>query len=367
MTTLRQIEANQRNAQRSTGPRTEEGKEQSRRNALTHGMTGAGIVLAEDVEEAIHERFEQWAQEFGPATPYQRFLVEQIALNSVRLEQCSRQEIYERGQLSLRASCCWYDDRKLVAEQLAQGLARRPALVAKQLERTVQGCDWLLERWEALGRILARNGDWSAAERSLALDLLGTPADLRDDTSRLVDGLNEVVRNQVERLNARREDLVVLDEREREQTYLGRSVEPDARLVKTRRYEAQIRRSLQWSMAQYFRVTLGVGLSSPTLGFPVPAEAEADTEPETTPEPEPEPEEAMARGASMGAPIDTTLRAEPDRFDTLDAEVAIGPLAPDHAPRPAPRLVSSSGFLASALAPTPAGNRRARRARARRA
>ncbi len=41
------ILANQRNAQRSTGPKTPEGKEQSRRNALKHGLTGAGVVLPE--------------------------------------------------------------------------------------------------------------------------------------------------------------------------------------------------------------------------------------------------------------------------------------------------------------------------------
>ena len=38
MATERQIEANQRNAQLSTGPRTDEGKAQSRANAIKHGM-----------------------------------------------------------------------------------------------------------------------------------------------------------------------------------------------------------------------------------------------------------------------------------------------------------------------------------------
>ncbi len=39
MTSLRQLEANRRNALRSTGPRTENGKQQSRRNAIKHGLT----------------------------------------------------------------------------------------------------------------------------------------------------------------------------------------------------------------------------------------------------------------------------------------------------------------------------------------
>jgi hypothetical protein len=373
MTTLRQIEANRKNSLLSTGPRTEEGKEQSRRNALKHGLTGEGVVLAEDVEEAIQERYEQWAKEFTPATPYQRFLVEQIALNSVRLSQCSGQEIYERGQLSLRASICWDDDRRLLAEQLGQNLSKRPALVARQLERTPQGCDWLRERWEALGRILDKNGEWSVAERSLALDLLGTPIDLREDSARLVGDLNTVVRQEVDRLEARKEQLGPLDERERRQTFSGKSVEPDARLLKTRRYEAQIRRALSWSMAQYFRVTLGYGLSSPSLGFPVPertadsgqppltgAEAagvrapvsgvpDAVVEPERPIAPEPEPE------------LEPEPEPEPDLFATRDSIVPSPLKVADFAPS---RLASAQGPIASALATPTSGNRRSRRARA---
>ncbi len=42
-----QIRANRENAARSTGPKTDEGKERSRANALKHGLTGGGIVLPE--------------------------------------------------------------------------------------------------------------------------------------------------------------------------------------------------------------------------------------------------------------------------------------------------------------------------------
>ena len=44
MTSFRQIEANRRNALRSTGPKTEEGKQQSRRNALRHGLTAETVI-----------------------------------------------------------------------------------------------------------------------------------------------------------------------------------------------------------------------------------------------------------------------------------------------------------------------------------
>jgi hypothetical protein len=44
MTSFRQIEANRANALRSTGPRTEDGKRQSRRNALRHGLTAETVI-----------------------------------------------------------------------------------------------------------------------------------------------------------------------------------------------------------------------------------------------------------------------------------------------------------------------------------
>lgn len=52
MTSFRQIEANRRNAQLSTGPITEDGKRKSRQNAVRHGLTAETIIDAlEDAED----------------------------------------------------------------------------------------------------------------------------------------------------------------------------------------------------------------------------------------------------------------------------------------------------------------------------
>src|ERR1700685_955978 len=50
MTSFKQIEANRRNAQKSTGPITHEGKLQSRCNAVRHGLTAETVIGA--LEEA---------------------------------------------------------------------------------------------------------------------------------------------------------------------------------------------------------------------------------------------------------------------------------------------------------------------------
>jgi hypothetical protein len=52
MTSWRQFQANRLNALKSTGPRTEEGKRISRRNAVRHGLTAETVIDAlEDTED----------------------------------------------------------------------------------------------------------------------------------------------------------------------------------------------------------------------------------------------------------------------------------------------------------------------------
>jgi hypothetical protein len=58
MTSFRQIQANRRNAELSTGPVTEDGKRRSRQNAVRHGLTAETVIDAlEDAEDyAAFER-----------------------------------------------------------------------------------------------------------------------------------------------------------------------------------------------------------------------------------------------------------------------------------------------------------------------
>jgi hypothetical protein len=79
MTSFRQVVANQRNAQKSTGPKTEEGKRQSRRNAIRHGLCAETVIeTVEDIED--YRAFEATIiADFDAETAVERELVLRLA------------------------------------------------------------------------------------------------------------------------------------------------------------------------------------------------------------------------------------------------------------------------------------------------
>jgi hypothetical protein len=79
MTSLRQIEANRRNALKSTGPKTEAGKEQSRCNAYRHGLTAETVITClDDLED--YKVFEATIiADYEPETAVERELVLRLA------------------------------------------------------------------------------------------------------------------------------------------------------------------------------------------------------------------------------------------------------------------------------------------------
>jgi hypothetical protein len=86
------ILANRANAQRSTGPKTPEGKERSRANSLKHGLTGEGIVLPEGDAAEVERLTGSFMAELRPSGDMGRVLVRRIATLAVRMERGVAQE-----------------------------------------------------------------------------------------------------------------------------------------------------------------------------------------------------------------------------------------------------------------------------------
>ena len=100
MTSFRQIEANRRNAQFSTGPVTEEGKKTSRQNAVRHGLTAETVINAlEDAED--YAAFEMAVTaDYDAQSAVERELVLRLASLLWRLRRATA---IESGLLKIQA------------------------------------------------------------------------------------------------------------------------------------------------------------------------------------------------------------------------------------------------------------------------
>jgi hypothetical protein len=101
MTSFRQFEANRRNARKSTGPITQEGKERSRCNAVRHGLTAETVIGAlEDAED--YKAFEATIiADYDAQSTVERELVLRLANLLWRLRRATT---IETGLFEIQAS-----------------------------------------------------------------------------------------------------------------------------------------------------------------------------------------------------------------------------------------------------------------------
>jgi len=93
-----QVEANRRNAQQSTGPRTETGKKTSSLNALRHGLTSRVVVLPSEDLAAYKTFSAEFLADLAPATFAERQCAQTIIDTQWRL---NRVRSIEEGMLAL--------------------------------------------------------------------------------------------------------------------------------------------------------------------------------------------------------------------------------------------------------------------------
>jgi hypothetical protein len=87
MASEKQIAANQRNAQLSTGPKTDSGRNASRMNAYTHGLTGQ-LDFRTPEEQAAHDKFcSGIVSSLTPADGVERQFAQSVAEDHWRLNK----------------------------------------------------------------------------------------------------------------------------------------------------------------------------------------------------------------------------------------------------------------------------------------
>ena len=89
MTSFRQIETNRRNARKSTGPITEEGKRRSRCNAVRHGLTAETVIGALEDAEDYNAFQAAVAASFDAETAVERELILRLASLLWRLRRAT--------------------------------------------------------------------------------------------------------------------------------------------------------------------------------------------------------------------------------------------------------------------------------------
>ena len=111
MSSSAQIDANQRNSQKSTGPRSSQGKAAMRFNALKTGMHAQSQVIPGEDAAELEALTEDYRRQFPPETPLELGLVEEIVaahwqLRRLRTIEASlwREEMAEDSNLA-RAYC----------------------------------------------------------------------------------------------------------------------------------------------------------------------------------------------------------------------------------------------------------------------
>ncbi len=88
----KQKEANRQNAQHSCGPKTPEGKQAVRLNAVTFGLRARSLLIAGEDPEEYAQLWGELAMEWQPKTKSERLYVEQMSTSQWLLARIAKGE-----------------------------------------------------------------------------------------------------------------------------------------------------------------------------------------------------------------------------------------------------------------------------------
>ncbi len=92
MATQSQIDANRRNAQKSTGPTTPEGRAAVRHNALKHGLTSEVLIPTDEDQPEFDRLCNAFETESQPIGPTEESLLENLVAAKWRLGRARKEE-----------------------------------------------------------------------------------------------------------------------------------------------------------------------------------------------------------------------------------------------------------------------------------
>ena len=212
-TSTARAEASRQNGRKSIGPKSDEGKIRVRLNAIKHGLSAKTFVLPGEDAAKLDARVAAWKQDVQPQTTMEDYLVERAAHVSWQLDRADRtiaarltgliadaplnQAVEEADQVADLAFRLFWHPRGPIAlyPQFPQlpvtpqtsrpetvENALNPARIVNRLEALPTGCQWLLDRWAELRKLLDDGLKWQPPDRLRTIRLLGRqPTDALDD------------------------------------------------------------------------------------------------------------------------------------------------------------------------------------------
>ncbi len=168
-TSPRQLAANRRNAQKSTGPKTPEGRAISKMNALKHGVLARSVVVRGHKLKESRNEFKKLCQEFYtglvPVGPVEEMMVNQIVTATWRLR---RARMAESGEIALSVDGGWWKRENENPLPLLLAFPELPGTepFVTKLEQSVWGCRYLLHCLDKLRRAVERDGELTGAMKN---------------------------------------------------------------------------------------------------------------------------------------------------------------------------------------------------------
>jgi hypothetical protein len=204
-------------------------------------------------------------------------------------------------------------------------------LIARELETSLAGVEWLIGAWLDLAETLEAGNDWSEAEAARSLDLLGRPLMFRDEPSPLEGDQPgrqaarlDLARGEIERLEALRDEafrpLDAVERRLATEGDLCLLSKPAARIL---RYERDAWRRYREAMAEVQSTSPAASkVESPAVAAP----AEPPARPAAPPVQPTDAPRSTPRVAEV-APVSPPERRS-DAGATLPRFAPLSPLAP---------------------------------------
>ena len=192
------------NSQKSTGPRTEEGKARSSQNSLKHGLRAVKLALPSEDPEALQMRHEQWNELFRPQDLLEYTLVQMVFRAALQMDRCARfQTATAASQVRSRTNRA-VNRTEAEVHDAHRRLKDDPVAARLDLRRSAMGCGYLISRWTVLRAQLERDGHLDRDELDRARQLgavlaqgeaLVGPAPHPDRPSALATAFREIGEN----------------------------------------------------------------------------------------------------------------------------------------------------------------------------